>query len=128
LTPLPDYRVVLVDGRDLDPGEDTAVASSGITVSAVEDVASAIPRHGPLYVHVDADVVDPPEMPAMNYPAPDGPSLEAVRSALAELYATGRVVAFSASCWNPALAEADRAAAAVERLAAPFLAGGDAIP
>ena len=120
LTPLPDARVVLIDGRDLDPGEDEAVAAAGIGHRSVAELTSNIPS-GPLYVHVDGDVVDPTDMPAMNYPAPGGPSLEDVRQAIVQLAATGQVVAFSISSWNPALPGADIAAVATARLAAPFL-------
>jgi arginase len=122
LEPLPDDRVFLVDGRDLDPGEDLAVAESGINHVSVHELAHSIPPSGPLYVHIDVDVVDPGEMPAMNYPAADGPSLREVRMAMIHLATTGRVVAFSVSSWNPALSGADVAAAATMRLAAPFLA------
>lgn len=122
LSPLPDRRVILVDGRDLDPGEDDLVEASGITVTPVVDVLDAVPEHGPLYVHIDADVVDPSEMPAMNYPAPDGPSLADVTDAVAAVAATGRVVAFSISSWNPDLPDADVAAEAVRRVATPFIA------
>lgn len=122
LTPLPDDRVLLVDARDLDPGEDEAVAKSGVTVTTVDSVTHSIPPSGPLYVHVDGDVVDPGDMPAMNYPAPDGPSLDAVRMAMIHLATTGRVVAFSISSWNPALPGADIAAAAMLKLAEPFIA------
>lgn len=121
LTPLPDDRVVLVDGRSLDPGEDAMVAASGIRVAAVEQITAGLFPAGPLYVHVDADVVDPSEMPAMNYPAPGGPSLDSVEAAVATLHATGRVVAFSISSWNPTLGGADEAARATARIAAPFL-------
>jgi arginase len=120
LTPLGDERVVLVDGRDLDPGEDTALAESGVRVESMGSIADSIPD-GPLYVHVDADVVDPNEMPAMNYPAPGGPSLASVVEAVAALHATRRVVAFSISSWNPALPGADVAAAATLQIAAPFI-------
>ncbi len=123
LAPLPDEKVVLVDGRDLDPGEDVAVAESGIGHVSVHELAHSIPPSGPLYVHVDGDVVDPGDMPAMNYPAADGPSLHDVRMAMIHLAATGRVVAFSISSWNPALPGADVAAQATLRLAAPFIAG-----
>jgi len=122
LTPLPDERVILVDGRDLDPGEDEAIAASGITVTSVDQLAHSLPPGGPLYVHVDGDVVDPGDMPAMNYPAADGPPLEAVRMAMIHLATTGRVVAFSISSWNPQLPGADVAAAATLQLAAPFIA------
>lgn len=122
LAPLPDARVVLVDGRDLDPGEDEAIAASGIAVVDVDDTGGGrAPDGGPLYVHVDGDVVDPGEMPAMNYPAPGGPSLDSVATAVAALQATGRVEAFSISSWNPELPGAEIAAAAIRRIAAPFL-------
>ncbi|MBT8213575.1 MAG: arginase family protein [Acidimicrobiia bacterium] len=120
-TPLDDSSVVLVDARDLDRGEDVAVAASGITVCPAEQVGDAIPDVGPLYVHVDVDVVDPEDMPAVNYPAPGGPSLETVAAAVAALASTGRVVAFSVSSWNPALPGSEVAAAATRRLASPFL-------
>ncbi|MCP4307108.1 MAG: arginase family protein [bacterium] len=120
LTTLSDERVVLVDGRDLDLGEDEAVATAGIDHQSVADLVDHVPD-GPLYVHVDGDVVDPNDMPAMNYPAPNGPSLAEVRQAMISLQATGRVVAFSVSSWNPALPGADVAAAATAHLAAPFL-------
>ncbi len=112
LRPLGDERVVLVDGRDLDPGEDDAIAASGVEVLTVAEVASREPRPGPLYVHVDVDVVDPDDLPAVNYPAPSGPSLESVCSAVARLAASGRMVAFSISSWNPELPGAERAARA----------------
>ncbi len=114
---IPEADAVLVDGRDLDPGEDEAVAGSELTLLSVPDVAEWEPPDRPLYVHVDVDVVDPSDMPAVNYPAPGGPSLTEVEAALAALAATGRVVAASLSCWNPALPDAGRAAAATARLA-----------
>jgi arginase len=121
LTPVPDERVFLVDGRDLDPGEGSAVAASGMVHVPVDQVVKRIPSSGPLYVHVDGDVVDPAEMPAMNYPAPGGPSLNGVRMAIDDLAGTGRVVAFSVSSWNPARPGADVAAAAMRQLAESFL-------
>ncbi len=116
LTPLREERVILVDARDLDPGEDEAVASSGLTHTSVIDLAHTIPPEGTLHVHVDVDVVDPTDMPAVNYPAPDGPSLAQVRASLLHLASTGRVAACSVSSWNPELPGADRAARATARL------------
>jgi arginase len=121
LRPLDDDRVVLVDARDLDPGEDTAVTDSDVTVMTVADVANSSPRPGPIYVHVDVDVVDPSELPAVNYPSPGGPPADVVRSAVANLAASERVVAASISSWNPALPEADRAAAVTRSIIDVFL-------
>lgn len=112
LAPLPEARAVLVGARDLDPGEDEAVATSALTVRTVVEIGAWQPPAGPLHVHIDLDVIDPEEMPAHNYPAPGGPSLAQVRVALSALQATGRVAAVSFSSWNPALPGADRAAAA----------------
>ena len=120
LRPVNDDRVWLVNGRDLDPGEDGAVAASGIHHVSVAAVA-ADPPPGDLYVHIDVDVVDPVDMPAVNYPSPDGPSLAEIAAAVASLHATGRVIALSLSSWNPALSGADTAATATRRIAAPFL-------
>jgi len=120
MTPVEDDHVWLVDGRDLDPGEDQAVATSGIHHVTVDQIA-ADPPPGDLYLHIDVDVVDPIDMPGVNYPAPDGPSGDAVAHAVAALHATGRVVALSFSSWNPELPGADIAAAATRRIAAPFL-------
>lgn len=120
---LSEDRVALVGARDLDPGEDDAVATSDLAVLSVEGVTGWSPPPGPLYVHVDVDVVDPQEMPAINYPAPGGPSLATTAAALQSLAATGRVAAFSVSSWNPGLEGADVAAAATRQLAAPFLPG-----
>lgn len=119
---LSDERAWLVDGRDLDPGEDDAVAAAGIHHVTVADVA-ADPPPGDIYLHVDVDVVDPSDIPAVNYPAPGGPSLGQVTEAVVALHATGRVVAFSYSCWNPALPGAAASAQSCHRMAAPFLQG-----
>ncbi len=123
LSPLADERAILVDGRDLDPGEDQALLDSGVAQCAVTDVVRFAPDNGPLYIHVDLDVVDPSEMPAMNYPSPGGPLLGEVAEAVRSLAATGRVVAFSLSSWNPALPGADTAADAADLIATPFLPG-----
>ena len=89
---------------------------------ALEAVTADIQAWQPDRIIVDGDVVNPGEMPAMNYPAADGPSLRAVRMAMIHLAATGRVVAFSVSSWNPQLPGADLAAAAMLQLAQPFIA------
>ncbi|MDH3730012.1 MAG: arginase family protein [Acidimicrobiia bacterium] len=117
---IPESSVALVGARDLDSGESEAVAASGLTVLSVADLAAWEAAPGLLYVHVDVDVVDPSDMPAMNYPAPDGPSLAAVAEALGRLAATGRVAAFSMSLWNPELAGAEIAATACATLAEAF--------
>ncbi len=67
MTPIEDDRVWLVDGRDLDPGEDRAVAESGIHHATVDQIA-ADPPPGDIYLHIDVDVVDPTDMPGVTAP------------------------------------------------------------
>jgi arginase len=120
MTPIEDDRVWLIDGRDLDPGEDRAVAESGIHHVTVDQIATD-PPPGDIYLHIDVDVVDPTDMPGVNYPAPGGPNAETVARAVEALHETGRVVALSFSSWNPALEGADVAAVATRLIAEPFL-------
>ncbi len=122
LRSISESRVTLVGARDLDPGEREAIDGSALTVLDVAAMRGPAIPAGPLYVHVDVDVVDPSEMPAVNYPAPGGPSLDEVRLAIDALIATGRVVALSFSCWNPKLESAATAAAATVGLAGGYLA------
>jgi arginase len=105
LRPWPAEKVVLADGRDLDPGErDNVIAAAIAHFGSLEHLLrpGALPD-GPLVVHFDADVIDPSEAPAMNYPAPGGPSAETVRDVLRALAATDRVVAVSISGWEHSL-------------------------
>lgn len=104
LDPLPEERVVLTDARDLDPLEERLLASSQVTHRPrVEDLLSHPLPEGPLWVHFDADVVDPSESPAHRYPAPGGPSTETLSAVFRHVAATGRLVAVSVSTWDPAL-------------------------
>lgn len=116
LIALDDDRAWLIDGRDLDPGEDAAVARSGVRHMSVAAVAEGQLPAGPIHLHVDLDVVDPADMPAMNYPAPDGPDLAEVAAAVEAVVASNRLVAASFSTWNPELDGATHAAVAAEQL------------
>lgn len=105
LRPWPTQRVILTDGRDLDPGERDNIAAAAIThFGDIEMLLQpgALPD-GPLYVHYDADIIDPSEATAMNYPAPGGPPATVVADVLRALAATDRIVAISACLWEPAL-------------------------
>ncbi|HEY7199420.1 MAG TPA: arginase family protein [Candidatus Dormibacteraeota bacterium] len=118
---LPADRILLVGARDLDPGERENLSHASIPQADVGDVLALAPAGGPLYVHLDLDVVATDEMPAVNYPAPDGPTAAAVRRALDHLFATGRVAALSVTCWDPALDGAERSRATAAALVGDLL-------
>lgn len=109
LTPLPEKQVILADARDLDAEEAQAVTTAQLThLPHVEELLEYAFPEGPLYVHFDADILDPADAPAMNYQAHGGPSLAVMRQVLRRLADSGRVVAVSLSSWNPLMDEDGR--------------------
>ena len=111
LRPVAGRRMVLVGARDLDPGEDSNLEGAGVRLAEVEELSASDLPEGPIYLHLDCDLVLIEEMPAVNYPAPGGPEAAAVRDALERVFATGRVAAFSFTGWDPNLPGAEIAAA-----------------
>jgi arginase family enzyme len=79
--PIDPGRVHLVGVRDLDEDEREVVARAGVRVG--------VPHHGPVYVHLDCDVLDPSVM-RTQFPVPGGMNLEGLRALLAGL--DGRIV------------------------------------
>jgi arginase family enzyme len=76
-------RVHFLGVRDLDPGEEAEVEAAGISAEVPDGV--------PLYVHLDADVLDPSVM-AAQFAVPDGWDARRLRAELAELAADRRIV------------------------------------
>lgn len=110
----PESRVILTDARDLDPEEKKALADSG--VNHVKD-ARTVADHPliaaeSIYVHIDVDVINPNDAPAVSYLAKGGPSASEVEILFRKLARTKRVVAVSVSAWNPDL-DPDRRTQAV---------------
>jgi arginase len=119
---LAEERAALVGARDLDPGEQDAIAGSRLVVA--DNVAGALaglPADAPLHVHLDGDVLDPDDAPGVDFPAPGGWRLPHLVDEMAELAATGRVVGVSLCCGNPRRDPDGRSAAAYVRALAPLL-------
>lgn len=106
LRPFPESRVILCDGRDLDPEEKQALAQS--EVHHVVDARSVLDHPllaNPLYVHFDTDVINPNDAPAMSYRASGGPTLADLRAVFQSLAQTKQIVAVSMTTWTPQLDE-----------------------
>ncbi len=105
LEPFPEKRVILTDGRDLDPAERQALAGSAVL--HLSDARALFDRlvvlSDPLYVHFDTDIINPTDAPAMSYRAPGGPAAAEIRVIFRALAQTGRVAAVSMTTWNPPL-------------------------
>lgn len=116
LRPVPEHRVVLVGARDLDPPEAAYLAQAPIGRTEVGSLDAAALPDGPLYVHIDLDVIDPAEVPGLRYPAPGGPGTADVAAALGRVLATGRAAAVGIACtWQPGHRAAARIGPHLER-------------
>ncbi|PZS30199.1 MAG: arginase [Pseudonocardiales bacterium] len=94
-------RIVLIDARDTDPGEQVLLEGSAVVRRSVQDLTEADLPSGELYLHVDVDVCDPEAIPDLLYPAPGGPPLDNVLAAVHRVAATGRVAAVGiAATWR----------------------------
>ncbi len=104
LNSLPENRVILCDARDLDPGESELVSKSKVVhIADAEHLLDYPLPPGPLWVHLDTDILPAEEAPAMNYPVHGGSPSSVVESVFNRLAQTNRVIAFSLSSWNPKL-------------------------
>jgi arginase len=102
LRAVPEDRIVLAGARDLDPPEIQYLASAAIRRRQVTDLTEADLPDGPLYVHLDVDVLDPGGLPGLILPVSGGPGPDEVGRALHMLRATGRVAAVGIACtWHP---------------------------
>jgi len=78
LHPVAEQQVTLVGARDLDLPEATYLAGASIRRAEVAGLGAAALPGGPLYVHLDLDVIDPADLPGLGFPAPGAVSGERV--------------------------------------------------
>ncbi len=101
LTPLPERDVILANARDLDPGERELLQQSRVRhVSDVVSIPQLVSSERPIHIHLDTDVIDAAEAPAMKYPVKGGPTLNTLREMVKRLANTGRVVSVSMTLWD----------------------------
>ena len=99
---VPESRALLVGARDLDPAEESYLATSEVRRCTVPELTAEIVPEGPLVLHVDLDVIDAGELPGLLYPAQHGPTTADTVAAIRRIMATGRVAALDLACtWHP---------------------------
>jgi arginase len=104
IKPLSENRVWLTDGRDLDPEERGLIEAAQIHhLPEVKALAELEFPEMPVYVHIDTDIIDPDDAPAMNYPAKGGPALRDLHAIMNYLHRSTHITAVSISTWNPEL-------------------------
>jgi arginase len=111
LRPVPERQVLLVGARDLDPPEVSYLGQARIRRAEVVGLDRAALPDGPLYLHIDLDVIDSAQLPGLRYPAPGGPGPDPVAGALRWMLGTGLVAAVGLACtWHPGNGAAARVA------------------
>ncbi len=107
LRPVPEQRIVLAGARDLDPPEVAYLDGARIHRTGLTALRPGDLPPGPLYLHVDLDVLDPAEVPGLRFPAPGGATAGAATGALRTVLGTGQVAAVGIACsWRPGHAAA----------------------
>ena len=122
LVPLRGESCVLSGARDVDAAEAAALATAGVQrIDDLTALAGAPLPPPPWYVHLDLDLIDPVTVPPVRFPAPGGPTAEAVAASLRALAARGPVAALGLACtFTGAALRTDGAVAALRRLSATF--------
>ncbi len=108
--PVAEERIALLGPRDLDPPERAALAASPAALITTAQLRAAPERlgaaldaaaaAGPVYLHLDVDVLDGAMMPGALYPTSDGLTLEELGAILREVWSRCEVAAVAITAVN----------------------------
>ncbi len=102
LNPLPEKRVILYDRRNLDEDEAIQLTKSKIRQPEnLQELLNECNKEKEIYVHLDADIINPIDAPAMLYKAFGGPRLSELKKFFDAI--KEKVVAISVTMWEPSL-------------------------
>ena len=101
---LPTKYIVMAGVRDVDPLEQELIDRSDIEMISVDDIKKLSNNidfqmkrlcklTDKVYVHIDMDVLDPPEIPGSNFLVPGGPTSTELAGALTEIFKYKKVSA-----------------------------------
>jgi len=119
LAPQADKSIILVDARDLDPLERTALEASDIRHIPLAALASQ-PLSGPMHLHLDTDILNADACAAFNYPVSGGSSVAALNRAIGALVSRADICAVSISGWTGALEQGRNAQRIFADILSPF--------
>ena len=111
-------RVVMSDGRDLDPAERAELDAAGVRIVAPGAVAEAV-RGERVFLHLDLDILDPSVM-AAGVPAPGGLSADELRALLADLAGAAELIGVEITAFE-APEEPGEAAALIASVVEPVV-------
>ena len=115
LNPLPEERVIIYDKRNLDEKEAGALANSKVRQPvSLDELIKECKKEKEIYLHLDADIINPLDAPAMLYAASGGPRLSELKEFLNSI--KEKIVAVSVTLWEPSLDKDKRTEKAVFEL------------
>lgn len=108
--PVRPENVILLGARSIDPGEETCIAAKRIRTISPADMArppsEILPDEqlgqGPIFVHVDYDVLDPDHHPHTAFPEPGGLDIDVLTAWLASIRGRANVVGWGLTEYAPA--------------------------
>lgn len=125
--PLTDERLVHMGSRALDPPEEKAFASSLVKlvtaselkkIGAADEAKSAVgyleENSDWIACHLDVDVMDPTQIPAVNYPTPGGITMEEASTVLKTLVRSEKMRLLEVAAYNSSL---DREGTSLRKIA-----------
>jgi arginase len=102
LTPKDEKDVIAYDLRALDKKESVLMRNSSIIQpGSIDAIISLCADKKYIYLHIDADVLNPDEAPAMKYPAPGGPFSKDLKLMVERL--KDKIVGVSVTIWEPGI-------------------------
>ena len=117
-TPVPERATLMLGVRDLDPAEKERLDHSAIQVVkwyegkpqgdvqvALDRLAQRVPE---VYLHIDADSLDPQVAPGVGYAVPGGLSLEDREESIPAVFARFQVRAATLAVCDPDLDQDDK--------------------
>ena len=100
--PISESRVLLVATRSLDPKERERLERSGVRVIGLPELADTLMNFaGPVYLHLDLDVLDPSFSPGVNFSEPGGISPDALYGAIRLIGSRLPIAAAAIANFNP---------------------------
>jgi len=102
---IPEKNIIMMGVRDMDPLEEELVLDSHITLIPTEDLIELTPRMKEafealckrvdvVYIHVDLDVLDAPDIPGHTFQIPNGPNPAQLGKVLQYMMQNPKVGAF----------------------------------
>ena len=102
LNPLHEEKVILYDRRNLDKKESVLLTKSKVRQPEnLNELIKECNKEKEIYIHLDADIINPLDAPAMLYRAKGGPRLSELKKLFREI--REKVVAISVTMWEPSL-------------------------